>query len=117
MNNWPSIKRCIEDPRITFISMRQLGSEEIKNFKALNMTLSYFRNVNVGGNFFGGAPFYILEFYKSYFEALEKWHKNLFFIGKDQNIFAYIIYLNSKYCKYIYPGKDRQWRYATKYFF
>ena len=116
LDNWPSTKRCIEDPRITFISMRQLGSDVIKTFQYLNMTHSFFNVTNVGGNFFGGTSLYILEFYKKYFEALEVWHNNSFFIGKDQNIFAYVIYLNPQYCKLVYPGRNGHWWYSMEYF-
>ena len=114
--NWPSTKRCKEEPRITFISMRQLALDEIQNFQTLNMALSFFRSTNVGGNFFGGTAFYILEFYKKYFQALEKWNKYLFFIGKDQNLFAYVIFLNPEYCKLVYPGKYGRWFFSMKYF-
>ena len=116
MDNWPSTKRCNEDPRITFITVRKSVINELDNFFTLNMTKGFFKTTNVAGNLFGGTPFYILKFYDEYFETMKKWYENSFFIGKDQNIFASIIYLNPKYCKYVYPGKNGMWFYGMQYF-
>ena len=116
LDNWPSTKRCLEDPRITFITVRQSVINEINNFATLHMTKGFFRTTNVAAGFFGGTPFYILKFYEKYFETIKKWYDHSIFIGKEQNVFASVIYLNPKYCKYVYPGKNGQWYYPMEYF-
>ena len=42
LEQWPSTKRCFEDPRVTFFSMRNLTLDEIENFKSLKIKKSYF---------------------------------------------------------------------------
>ncbi len=116
LEKWPSINKCNEDPRVTFFGVRNLSLSEIKDFKSLKINQSFFRKDNVAGNIFGGDASYILEFYKKYFETIEIWYKNGFFIGKDQNVFASVIYLYPNICKIIQAPEDNHWHYSFEYF-
>ena len=118
LNGWPSEKRCIEDERVLINSIRKkkMTNEELKILKNLNSNNILFNKFmsepNVGGGFFGGQPNYLLKFIKLYEETIKLFIKNSIFIGKDQNLFAYIAYLHQDLVKIIYSG---DWHYFFFY--
>ena len=114
VNNWPSSKKCKEDPRVIINGIRNISEQEILQLK--NFNISFYNNFinknNVGGGLFGGKSYFILKFINLYYKTIVKFIKNNMFIGKDQNLFAYISYLNPKIVKIINSGL---WRYFKVY--
>ena len=114
INNWPSSKNCYEDPRVIFNVLRASPKseiEELKNFN-INTHIIFQKNSNVGGNMFGGQSKYILRFINLYYNTLELFIKKKIFIGKDQNLFAFISYLHPELTKLVY---SRNWFYLQDY--
>lgn len=114
LNNWPSKKKCFEDPRVIINSIRNLTIKEIEGFKNFNIQIynQIIRKTNVAGGFFGGKSFYLLKFISIYYKTIKLFIKKDMFIGKDQNLFAYISYLNKDIVNIIYSGK---WKYFASY--
>jgi hypothetical protein len=114
LNNWPSPKNCFEDPRVIFNVIRTSSKseiEELKNFN-INTHLKFQNRSNVGGNMFGGHYEYIKKFVSLYYNTIELFIENKIFIGKDQNLFAFISYLHPKIVKLVISGK---WHYLQDY--
>ena len=114
INNWPSTKRCYEDSRVILNGMRKLSVEEIEGLKNFNISIynNFINKVNVAGGLFGGKSFYLIRFINLYYKAIKIFIKHNFFIGKDQNLFAYISYLNPKIVKII---NSKDWYYFKIY--
>lgn len=118
LNGWPSNKKCIEDPRVLVNSIRtkEVTNKELKILKNLDTNNSIFKSFmnkkNVGGGFFGGKSDYLLKFIKLYVKTIKLFIKHSIFIGKDQNLFAYIAYLRKDIVKTIYSG---DWYYLFDY--
>ena len=112
--NWPSTNKCLKDPRVIFNHMRKFYSKEIIFFKRLNINYYriFMRKYNVAGNIFGGQAEYIKNFSNIYYNTIKLFAKNKMFIGKDQNLFAYIALLNPKLVKLVY---SRNWGYFYDY--
>ena len=94
--NWPSSKKCFEDPRVIFNALRNSSKseiEELRNFN-INTHIEFQRKDNVGGGMFGGKSKFINKFVNLYYNTIELFVKKKIFIGKDQNLFAYISYLH-----------------------
>ena len=105
-NNWPSKKKCFEDPRVIINSIRNLSFTEIDGLKNFNNSIynKIRRKNNVGGGFFGGKSNYLLKFISIYYKTIKLFIKKDMFIGKDQNLFAYIAYLNKHIVNIVYSG-------------
>ena len=115
--NWPSAKKCFEDPRVIINGIRKLSYQEIEGMKNFNISIlnNIINNVNVGGGLFGGKAEYLLKFIELYYEAIKKFIKHNLFIGKDQNLFTYVSYLNPKIVKILNSDKKNDWYYLKKY--
>jgi hypothetical protein len=114
INDWPSPKNCFEDPRVIFNVLRASSKNEIEELRDFNINthLEFQKQYNVGGNMFGGQSEYIKKFKNLYYNTLELFIKKKIFIGKDQNIFAYISYLHPETIKLVYSGN---WFYLQDY--
>ena len=114
LNNWPSSKKCFEDPRVIINSIRRLSKNELDGFKKLDIKIYYniVRKTNVGAGIFGGKSDYLVKFILIYYKTIKLFIKKNMFIGKDQNIFAYIAYLNKNIVNIIYSG---EWKYFAFY--
>ena len=102
--NWPSIKKCIEDKRVLMAQVRNFSAIEktkIINFD-INSHLYLQANINVAGNIFGGKPLSLLKFINLYYISIKLFIKKNLFIGKDQNIFAYIAFSHPQIVKLVY---------------
>ena len=103
INDWPSEEKCFEDGRVLFNEVKnysQFFKDKIKKFdKEAHNFLQV--NYNVDGSSFGGQIEYILKFNYLYYKALISFLKNGIFIGKDQNIFAFIAYSNKDVVKLV----------------
>lgn len=107
INNWPSINECNKDPRVLMIEIKRISNYELNGFKKLdnNIYNSFIKHVNVGGTMFGGKYNIFLKFIYLYYKTLKLFIKNKMFIGKDQNLFAYIAYMNKNIVKLV-PSRD-----------
>jgi hypothetical protein len=114
INDWPSSKNCFEDPRVIFNVLRASSKKEIEELKSFNINthIEFQKQINVGGNMFGGNYEYVKRFIILYYNTIELFIKKKIFIGKDQNIFAYISYLYPKIIKLIFSGN---WFYLQDY--
>lgn len=114
INNWPSTNKCYQDPRVIMNGIRKLRNKEIKELKNFNISFynKFINKKNVGGGMFGGKSYYLKKFIKLYYNTIKKFIKYKMFIGKDQNLFAYISYLNQKIVKVINSGN---WYYFKTY--
>lgn len=106
LNDWPSSKKCYEDSRIIMNLMRNITKDEIKEFLKLDLRFFYnfIKNINVGGGLFGGNYKNFIKFIDLYYKTIKVFIKKKLFIGKDQNLFAYISYSNRDIVKMIYSG-------------
>ena len=112
--DFPSSKNCLEDPRVIFNSLRKFYNKEIIAFKRLDIKFykKFIKNCNVGAGMFGGQKEYIDKFYTLYFNTIKIFIEKNFFIGKEQNIFAYIALVHPNVVKLIY---SKDWFYFRKY--
>ena len=87
---------------------------EIKGLKKFNiLTYSEFiKKPNVAGGLFGGQAKYLIKFIDLYYKTIKIFIKHNMFIGKDQNIFAYISYFNPNIVNLIYSGN---WYFFINY--
>ena len=113
--NWPSTQKCFEDPRVIINSLRNVSDLEIEKLK--NFSLTYYYNeflhrTNVGAAVFGGQIEYTLKFIELYERTLISFINHEFFIGKEQNLYAFIAYLHPEIVKLVY---SRDWYYFIKY--
>ena len=114
IENWPSNKKCYEDPRVLINSIRNPSNNEIEGIKKFNYTIysKFFKKANVGGGLFGGKSKNLIKFIHLYYKTIKIFIKHNIFIGKDQNLFAYVSYLNPTIAKIVYSGK---WYYFKLY--
>lgn len=61
---------------------------------------------------FGGQSEYVKRFVNLYYDTIESFIKKKIFIGKDQNIFAFISYLHPEIIKLVYSNN---WQYLQDY--
>ena len=109
-----SSKKCEEDGRVTFNEIKQISKSKIEQLQKFNYEthLELQNDFNVDGSFFGGQRNYIIEFSDLYYDTIKLFERNKIFIGKDQNLYAYIAYLNPDIVKLIYSG---EWFYMQEY--
>ena len=92
--NWPKSDKCLADERIVMGQVKEYSEKEkqrIANFD-LNAIHSLMRNGNVAGCFFGGQIKNTLKFINYYYDTIRLFIKNKLFIGKDQNLFAFVVF-------------------------
>ena len=114
LNNWPSNKKCYEDPRVIINGLRKITNDEIEGLKNYNYSIygKFIKKINVGAGLFGGNQKFLKNFIYLYYKTIKDFIKHNFFIGKEQNLFAYISYLNPKIVKIINKGN---WYYFKDY--
>ena len=111
-NNWPSTKKCYEDPRLLMGQVKNFS--DIEKQKILNFDyqahIRLRKNINVVGGIFGGQPEKILKFINLYYETIKLFIKKGIFIGKDQNIFTYVSFAHPEVVKLIYCRNYTEYR-------
>ena len=104
--NWPSTKKCYENPRVLINSIRKVNDLEKKNL--LNFDLKahkqFQRKTNVGGGVFGGQAQNLLKFIDYYYEAIKLFIRHKIFIGKDQNLFAFVVFSHPEIINLVHSG-------------
>ena len=92
INNWPSFKKCNQEPRVIMNEIRKLGKDEFYKLMAFdNETHRKFQNdFNIAGNAFGGRIDFVWKFIKYYYEIFRLFMNKGQFIGMDQNLYSII---------------------------
>ena len=70
------------------------------------------KNYNVDASTFGGKREYVIQFSDAYYDTIRLFIKNNIFIGKEQNIMAFVFYFYPNISKLVYSG---EWKYMLKY--
>ena len=112
--NWPSTTKCKEDGRVIINEKLKVSNyikEGLKNFD-INIHKEFQKHYNVDASTFGGKREYVIKFSDAYYNTIELFIKNNIFIGKEQNIMAYVFYFYPNISKLIYSGK---WKYMLEY--
>ena len=106
INDWPSSEKCFEDGRILISEVLKHSDNFYKKYINFDIESHKFmqKSLNVDGSCFGGQKEYIYKFYNLYYDLLIKFIKHGIFIGKDQNLFAYIAYSNQDIIKKVTLG-------------
>jgi hypothetical protein len=114
--NWPSTKRCFEDPRVSLNSVRTIPFSERKEL--LNFNLKTHKNFqakkNVCGGVFGGQTKNVLKFIDYYYATVKLFISHKLFIGKDQNLFAFVAFSHPEIIKLVKEGSGK-WYFFLKY--
>ena len=104
--NWPSTKNCFENPRVLINAIRNVSDSERKDI--LNFDLKahkkFQRKSNVGGGIFGGQPNYLLKFTDYYYDTIKLFISHKIFIGKDQNLFAFVAFSHPEIINLVHSG-------------
>ena len=106
--NWPSSKKCYENPRVLLSSIRNVSDSERKDLINFNLEVhkNFQKQSNVAGGLFGGKPEYLLKFIDYYYEAIKLFVSHNIFIGKDQNLFSFVAFSHPEIVNLIYSGDD-----------
>lgn len=115
INDWPSPKKCYEDGRIIMNEVRKPSQSEKQKLKDFNIEthIKFQKNFrNVDASLFGGQKKYIIKFFDLYYKTLKLFIKKKLFIGKEQNIYAFIAYFNKNIIKLV---QNKKYFYLQKY--
>lgn len=103
LNNWPSTKKCYEDPRILMGLVNDF--DDLEKRKIINFDIQAHQRLqkfhNVIGGIFGGKKINILKFIEYYYSTIRLFIKKKIFIGKDQNIFTFVAFSHPEIIKLI----------------
>ena len=114
--NWPSAKKCYENPKVLINSIRNVSESERKNLLKFDLKAhkQFQRKKNVGGGVFGGQPEYLLKFIDYYYETVKLFISHKIFIGKDQNLFAFVVFSHPEIINLVQSGN---FLYFMKYLY
>jgi len=112
--NWPSTKRCFEDGRVIINEKLKVSNYIKEGLKGFNNNIhkEFQKHYNVDASTFGGQRDFVIQFCDTYYDTINLFIKNNIFIGKEQNIMAYVFYFYKNITKLIYSGK---WKYMLEY--
>lgn len=104
--NWPSSKKCYENPKVLLNSIRNVSDSERKDLINFNLEVhkNFQKQNNVAGGVFGGKPEYLLKFIDYYYDTIKLFVNHNIFIGKDQNLFAFVAFSHPEIVDLIYSG-------------
>ena len=106
INGWPSPAKCYTDGRILMNEVIRNPQNVIDGLKDLKEEAynQLMRKMNVDGSAFGGQRKYVYEFCNLYYDTIKLFIKHNFFIGKDQNLFAYMGYFYPNILNLVHIG-------------
>ena len=112
LNNWPSTKKCYEDPKLLMGQVKNFSNSEKERILNFNIEehIKLRKNINVIGGIFGGQSKNILKFIDLYYYTVRLFIKKGIFIGKDQNIFTYMAFSHPEVIKLIFCRKYTEYR-------
>lgn len=116
-NNWPSIDRCRQDPRVLLNEIRKIENNEFQ--KLMNFeeeTHNKFMNdFNIAGNAYGGRKDFLVKFIFYYEDIFKLFLVKKKFIGSEQNIYAIISHLHPEITKIVHSGNYQFLKRYYKY--
>ena len=107
INNWPTIEKFKEDPRVMLNEIRKINNIEfynLINFDSLTHD-KFMNNVNIGATFYGGRYDYLIKFFYFYFKVFKLFMKKKKFIGNEQNLYTIVGYLHPEITNIIHTGE------------
>lgn len=112
--NWPSATKCYRNPKVLINSIRSVSYSEKKDLLKFDLKAHkiFQTKVNVGGNVFGGQAENLLKFIDYYYETIELFISYKIFIGKDQNLFAFVAFSHPEIINLVQSG---EWYYFLEY--
>ena len=112
--NWPTTQKCFEDGRAVINEKKNISKYIKDGLKIFDIKIhkEFQKNYNVDASTFGGQREYVIRFSDAYYETIRLFIKNNIFIGKEQNIMAYVFYFYPNITKLVYSGK---WKYMLEY--
>jgi hypothetical protein len=104
--NWPSTKKCYENSKVLLNSIRFVNDSERKDLLNFNIDVhkKFQIQTNVGGGVFGGQPKNLLMFINYYYETIKLFISHKIFIGKDQNLFAFVAFSHPEIINLVQSG-------------
>ena len=114
--NWPSTKKCYENSKVLITLIREIHDSERKDILSFNLKAHkrLQRKTNVAAGVFGGQPKNLLKFIDYYYETIKLFINHHIFIGKDQNLFAFVVFSHPEIIKLIQSGN---YHYFLKYLY
>ena len=112
--NWPSTQKCIEDGRVVInekLNISDYIKEGLMKFD-IKTHKDFQKHYNVDASTFGGQKDFVIKFADTYYDTIKLFIKNNIFIGKEQNVMAYVFYFYPNITKLIYSGR---WKYMLDY--
>ena len=114
MLNWPSTKKCYENPKVLINSIRKVNNSERKDI--LNFDLKahklFQRRTNVASGVFGGQQKNLLKFIDYYYDTIKLFISHKIFIGKEQNLYAFVVFSHPEIINLVHSGR---YHYFLKY--
>ena len=112
--NWPSSKKCYEDGRVIINEKLKISNYIKEGLKSFNIKIhrEFQKHYNVDASTFGGQRDFVIKFSDAYYDTIRLFIKNNIFIGKEQNIMAFVFYFYPNISKLVYSGK---WKYMLEY--
>jgi len=108
INKWPTPKKCIEDNRVLINFVGNISNKVkkgIMNFE-IDMIKKLIGEKNVAGGMFGGQKEKLIKYINLYYESINLFEKHKLFIGKEQNLFAYVALKHPEIVKIIESKGD-----------
>ena len=112
--NWPTTQKCFEDGRVIINEKKNISKYIKDGLKIFDIKIhkEFQKNYNVDASTFGGKREYVIQFSDAYYDTIRLFIKNNIFIGKEQNIMAFVFYFYPNISKLVYSG---EWKYMLKY--
>ena len=112
--NWPTTQKCFEDGRVVINEKKNISKYIKDGLKIFDIKIhkEFQKNYNVDASTFGGKREYVIQFSDAYYDTIRLFIKNNIFIGKEQNIMAFVFYFYPNISKLVYSG---EWKYMLKY--
>lgn len=112
--NWPTTQKCFEDGRVVINEKKNISKYIKDGLKIFDIKIhkEFQKNYNVDASTFGGKREYVIHFSDAYYDTIRLFIKNNIFIGKEQNIMAFVFYFYPNISKLVYSG---EWKYMLKY--
>lgn len=108
VKDWPSDKKCKNDPRVLLNLLRNFTEREINGLLNFNEAEHIYlqKTMNTAGGLFGGRADFVIRFCDIYYNTLTEFYQKNIYIGKEQNIFTFIGFRHPEIVNLIYTNGD-----------
>ena len=116
INNWPSINKCNQDPKVILNEIRQISKEEFDKLMSFDKEThnKFMNNYNIAGGAYGGRADYLIKFINYYYEVFKLFMEKEKFIGSEQNLLTITSYLHPETTTRIHT---KDFHFLKKYYF